>query len=399
MRGPWINAISLYCLSLSPAFPGESDFAGSIDAELRWFTDSPRFEDQFREFQPSLALQPEYRYSSDDETQQFKLDLFLRLDGQDSRRTHFDIREAYWLQVRDDWELLVGINRVFWGVTESRHLVDIINQTDFVENIDNEDKLGQPMINLSSQRDWGWISLYVMPLFRERTFPGKHGRLRFPLVTDGNPQYDGNARQTHVDLALRYAETLGNWDIGAYLFHGVGREPRLSFNSRGNRLVPVYDIINQFGVDLQYTLDAWLWKLEGIVREGQAHTFGAAVAGFEYTLFQLSESSYDLGLLLEYLYDGRDDDPQDAPLTASEDDIFLGARLAFNDVQDTEILAGTIIDRNDHSALVFIEAERRISNHWDAEVEARIFTNTGDDDVLQVFRDDSFINFRLSYNF
>jgi len=54
----------------------------------------------------------------------------------------------------------------FWGVTEFQHLVDIINQTDLVENIDTEDKLGQPMINLALINDWGTVDLFIMPYFR-----------------------------------------------------------------------------------------------------------------------------------------------------------------------------------------------------------------------------------------
>ena len=60
----------------------------------------------------------------------------------------------------------VGVGKVFWGVTESQHLVDIINQTDLVENIDTEDKLGQPMLETTWLQNWGattvlyfaWIS-------------------------------------------------------------------------------------------------------------------------------------------------------------------------------------------------------------------------------------------------
>ena len=67
---------------------------------------------------------------------------------------------------------------------ESRHRVDYINQTDGVEDVDGEDKLGQPMLNLGLQRDWGDLNFFYLPYFRERTFPGTKGRLRAPLVVD-----------------------------------------------------------------------------------------------------------------------------------------------------------------------------------------------------------------------
>ncbi|NIV46289.1 MAG: hypothetical protein GWN46_05525, partial [Gammaproteobacteria bacterium] len=65
-----------------------------------------------------------------------------------------------------------------------------------------------------------------------------------------------------------------------------------------------------------------------------------------------------LGLLAEYLYDGRDKDR--APPTALEDDIFLGVRLALNDPQDSSALVGAVVDRRSGAAIVFVEAERRL---------------------------------------
>ena len=93
----------------------------------------------------------------------------------DSERTHFDIRELFGLWVFERWELGVGIRKVFWGVTESQHLVDIINQTDLVDSIDGEEKLGQPMVNVSIPHEWGTVDLFILPYFRERTFPGRDG--------------------------------------------------------------------------------------------------------------------------------------------------------------------------------------------------------------------------------
>jgi len=66
-------------------------------------------------------------------------------------------------------------------------------------------------------------------------------------------------------------------------------------------------------------------------------------------------------VLAEYQYDGRD--LATAPFTLNDDDFFVGARLTLNDEQDTALLAGTTIDRDVGSVLLFIEAERRLSDH------------------------------------
>jgi hypothetical protein len=388
-------------LGLLPLIANAYEYSrsGFAAGELRGFVDDARFPHQFDGLQTSLILQPEFTWLADSGADQYSFIPFARLDNQDSRRTHADIREAYWRRVRGAWEVLAGINRVFWGVAESRHLVDIINQTDLIEDLDGEDKLGQPMLKVSSQRDWGTLDLYLLPWFRERTFPGKHGRLRFPLVTDGDADYQSSSDQHHLDVALRYSHYLGDWDFGVYYFKGTGREPRLVPNADASRLIPYYDLIDQVGADVQLTRGAWLWKFEGLWRAQHGQHYGAMVAGFEYTLYQILATDADLGLLLEYSWDGRDSDPAKQPPVLLDDDLFFGARLTLNDVQDSALLAGVVIDRDSQASQLSIEAERRLDSHWKAEVESRWFLNSGGNDVASAFRDDSYVTLRLARYF
>jgi hypothetical protein len=342
-----------------------------------------------------MTFVPEIRTSGG--PHRFTLVPHLRLDACDEQRTHFDLREAYWRYVGESWEIVAGMNRVFWGVTESRHLVDIINQTDLVENVDGEDKLGQQMINVSWQTDLGNLGVYVLPGFRERTFPGEKGRLRTPLPVDQDKaRYKSSAGKRHVDLAVRYSHFIGDWDIGASYFYGTGREPLLIPNENRTKLIPIYSIISQGGIDLQYTKDAWLWKFEGIARSGQGKTFLAGVGGFEYTLYQVFNSATDIGVLVEYLYDGRD---EEAPITGFDDDLFVGTRLALNDTQDTQALVGAIVDRSHGSTAFSVELERRIGEKFKLEIESRHFFNVSEKDVLSTFGSDDFTSVRLSWFF
>ena len=375
------------------------ELSGSVGVELRWFPENPQFPGQLDHFQPSLNVAPEFRWvlGSGD---QITISPYALLDGQDNDRSHFDVREAYWRHFGENWDLLVGVNIVYWGVTESRHLVDIINQIDGVVDIDEEDRLGQPMITLSTQRDWGHLALFVLPGFRDRTFAGEDGRLRFVLpIDDDEAVYESGAEEKHIDFAARYTHYIGDWDIGAHLFYGTGREPLITLSANNQRLIPNYDLITQFGVDLQYTKDAWLWKFEGIVRSGQSKTFAALVGGFEHTFYQIRQSAADLGLLIEYLYDGRNDDPSLAPPALFQNDLFFGLRLALNDFQDTSVLMGAIVDLNDQSTLFQVEAQRRLGEHWSAEIQGRFFLNVGDDALLLSFREDNFVNLSLARHF
>ena len=324
---------------------------------------------------------------------------YIRLDQHDNERTHGDIRELSWTHIGSDWELHTGIRRIFWGVTEFQHLVDIINQTDGVEDIDGEDKLGQPMINLSLVRDWGIVDLLVLPGFRERTFPGIHGRLRSGFVVDTDQAgYESSAEQGHVDLAMRWSHTLGDYDIGAYWFHGTSRDPLLQIgaDSQGNPvLVPFYQQIDQFGLDLQATLGDWLWKFETIWRDGDSDTYWAAQGGFEYTLVGINETSMDLGMLVEYGWDQRGKDATGL----FQNDLFLGARLAVNDAASSEILAGIGYDLDYHSHSLLIEASRRLGDSWKISLDARFFSSDEPADITYALRQDDHLQLTLERYF
>ncbi len=393
MAVPWW----LVCLS---AQAQEVDWSGYLSVEPRYFFDAPLFPEQpGAGLSASAVVAPEFRYEWNDGKDRITVVPFLRYDTDDDQRSHADLREANWQRVSGPWAVLVGLGKVFWGVTESRHLVDIVNQTDFVEDIDEEDKLGQPMIFLERWTDVGTFSIFLLPGFRERTFPAYDARLRGVAPVDTNQaEYQSGAGNRRMDLAARWSQTIADWDVGFSGFYGTSREPRfLLFVDGSGRFVrvPLYEIIGQVGIDAQYTNGSWLWKLEAIGRKGPAYSFGALVGGFEYTFYSLLDSTVDLGLVMEYLYDGRG---RNAPPTIYGDDLFLGLRLALNDTQDTAILAGAIMDTG--ATIGFIEAERRLSEAWKLELEARLFIGVdATDPLLGGVRDDSFVTLRMARYF
>jgi len=389
----------LAIISITLSFSASAgQWSGYLGAEFRYFPQDARDSRQHDE-NLSLLFEPEFYHEWDKGTQSLAFVPFFRLDQNDSERSHIDIRELTWLKAAESWEIRIGFRKVFWGVTEFQHLVDIINQTDLVENIDTEDKLGQPMINLALINDWGTVDLFVLPYFRERTFPGTEGRLRTQLVVDeGLSKFESSAKEKHVDLAIRYSHYFGDWDIGLSHFYGTSRDPRLipTINTSGTIVLsPFYDIINQTSIDLQATKGNMLWKLEALHRSGQDKTYNAIAGGFEYTFVGIFDSAIDLGALGEYHYDNRG---ESAP-TIFEDDIGTGMRLAFNDAQSSQVLMGLIWDRNTNGKFLNIEASRRIGNDWMLEIESRfLFDQSSSDPAFAISRDD-YLELLLTYNF
>ena len=374
------------------------EFSGYVAVEGRVFFKDPLFPEQERD-NASIALQPEYYYEWENRSS-FIFVPFARLDSADSQRTHFDVRELNYLWLGDPWELRVGIGKVFWGVTEFVHLVDIINQTDIVESPDGEEKLGQPMVSFSYPTDWGIFDLFVLPFFRERTFPGLEGRLRPQLEVDtDNATYESDDEERHVDYALRYNQSIGDWEIGLSQFIGTGREPTLvlgSNNSGDPILIPHYEQITQTGLDLQLITGSWLWKLEAIYRTGQGDDeFFSGVVGFEYTFTGVFNSPVDVGVLTEYIRDERDEEAT----TTFENDVAIAIRLTFNDAAGSDALIAVIQDAETSARFITVEASRRFGSHLRATMEIGIFSDIPSDDPAYSLREDSYIRLELAYYF
>ena len=154
------------------------DLFGWFDAQARFFPQQaespvagvPPLNDYW--FNGSLAWEPGF-FMNVTNYMNFELILFGRVDQHDRNRTHGDIREGFFELFFNEWTFGFGIHKVFWGVTESRHLVDIINQTDLVEDFDTEIKLGQAMITTSYTNDKaGTFDLYVMSWAPPTGVPG-----------------------------------------------------------------------------------------------------------------------------------------------------------------------------------------------------------------------------------
>ena len=373
------------------------ELSGSAAGEMRSFVQSP-FSPVQSDGDISLKFELLYYHEWTKRREHFLIEPFLRMDQNDKNRTHFDIRELYWQKVGESWELLIGLKKVYWGVIESKHLVDIINQTDLVESPDTEDKLGQPMALFSWIQPWGDVEIYAMPFFRERTFPGPNGRLRGPLtiITD-DAIYESGAKWRHFDWAARWSHSFSDYDVGLAHFVGTSRDPLLlpRITQNGIELIPHYDQMNRTSLDLQATKGDWLWKVEAFTEELRGNRHAALSAGFERAYVGIRGSSADLGALIEYHFDSRGDHAT----TPFENDWFAGARLALNDVQSSELLGGLIIDGRDGGIALFVEASRRIGANFTLEVEYRGAMNAPADDPLALFAVDDFLLLEFATHF
>jgi len=305
------------------------------------------------------------------------LEIFGRWDSDDAQRSHTDLRELSITHIADRWQLQAGVGQVFWGVVEFNHLIDVVNQTDLVENPDGEDKLGQPMVTFTALPDWGSVELYVLPAFRTRTLPGISGRLTFALPIDrGAAEFESGAGKNRVDGLLRVSTQLGGVLFDVYHFNGTRRTPRFEVGERpaggGTELflIPNYETVKQTAIAAQANAGDTAFKLEALQQDGGPESYWAAAAGLEHTFVGLLGGSADLGAVVEYHYDSRGRDAFDSFF---ESDLALGARFAANDINDTQALLGVVWDTSAKEWIVQLEASRRLNDRWSLSLESRWF--------------------------
>ena len=416
-------------LPTSPAQALDIDVEGNVEIELRYHPNDARHKDMEQDF-ASMAGEFELGLFSPGGRHALIMKPFARYDQHDHERSHVDLREAKYRYVNGLFEATVGVDKEFWGVTEFLHLVDIINQTDNVESIDGEQKLGQPMIKASYASRYGTLTGYALPFFRVRQFVD-------PVTGRPNPGFTvddhttlfesggtgGSARRVD-DYALRYQNNFGAFDVGLSWFDGTARVPQLLATGEANstnglpKLRAYYAELTQTGLDVQATLGPWLLKLEvtqstenrfesnmgafpNLASAQEETEINRATGGFEFTFYNLFASGTDLGLVAEYMYDER---KENSPHPFGND-VGIGLRWTANDPQSTAILVGGLIDLDTDSSSISLEAERRLGRSFKAILEARFTDKVGASDTGQQDRlakalaDEDSVRFRLAYYF
>lgn len=440
------GVVSLFFCSLTHA--NSVRFSGFVEQEFRAYP-SQGLHDKQKRFLSAYAFQPTMDWRDEQAQHRVKLEVLARLATHSGNRTHLDIREGFYLYSGEQWQFKAGISKVFWGVTESIHLVDIINQADIVENPTGKEKLGQPMLSFGVEQGFGNLDFYILPYFRPLTFAKGPERFRIEVAdiagfnySATRDFYQSSAEQYHTDFAVRWAHFIGSLDIAISAFSGTNREAipvlyRVADTFDSASFGSWYEQTHRLGLELQYLYDSWAFKFEGVSQWQQTDDYSALATGFEYTFSDIGTHGFDLGLLMEYLWHNRDDfsikkqslgllsknanfatieptvsmllDTVKIPgdyLTPFDNDLFLGMRFALNNIAGTQFLAGVIVDLDDQTTVASFEGSTRIIDsvkvalnisYMDPRNKPKNITSFGSS--FYRFRKDNQIELKLSWHF
>ena len=168
------------------------------------------------------------RVQVDHRSKKFKerIRVYGRLDHQDPNRTILVVEEA-WAQWRlKPFKIKVGYDLLNWTATEAFHPADIFNSRNLESDLQNYEKLGEPMVSLSAKTVLGNFTLYHMPTFTQPILPSPASRLSFsPGQEFAVSRLDASGKLTGrwftPQFGLRWRYAFANADTGKGVTHHV----------------------------------------------------------------------------------------------------------------------------------------------------------------------------------
>lgn len=443
------SAIALLVTSGLAYADGSEDFrlSGRIDAGVRHYLDDGLYQGQTAAGStPFFGLSIEGSGSAGAGNVVFD---FSGLYDEDTGRSYFNVAKFYYYQSFASSDFLFGFETENWSVVESRSVINVINPRNESGSLLGNDLLGTPMFAGNFYTDIGTFSAYALLGFLEPNSDDASSRFRAPILPDyGNPVFEeGEGR--HLDLALRYTTNFnigdGAADFSVSYFDGTSRTPVCTADgvnpsncsaaiiaalgpipgapgpgassdefwawmganatdamvaSASATPVPnlraLYQHIRQIGTSFVYARNDLQLRFEGIYRESNGFDQVSAVVGGDYTFNDITPGGASLSVALEYLYDDRD---PEMGFALFQNDVFLGLGYRFNNHLDTKLDFGVFHDLDSKANLYTLGVSSRLNDRLAVSLNATKVDVDGWNDPLAFAKEDTFLEFYLSYFF
>ena len=323
---------------------------------------------------------------------QLQYEIVIRKSLNDNGKDIIEPRQLFLSKTFGDIDAYLGYRHTFWGVAESRNLVDLINQQDMAAGMSPDNKLGAPSISIETYLGSGELQYWYISRFRERTFNDTNAHPGFGMPVS-SAQFAHAKGSEASDHALRYANSIGDMDYALSIFDGTAREPLFIVQELDPpTIAPYYERMRSVGLELQYTGESILYKFEGLTGTQSGKDFDALVLGTEKTVYTIFETQWDMGVLFEYQYDDRAQALIDRMIVS-------GVRLTANDEFDTNFLILYTVDDAFSQSLFGLEVSRRLRNGMTLDINYLLYQSDRQNLPFYSLVDDSELSLTLGYYF
>jgi hypothetical protein len=378
----------------------------SLETRAFWLDSNDATDD----YGISLAGRFQFKWKS--KYWRLKLGAFGRVGSLDINRSILFAEDAY-IAFRSKWvRIRIGTQVLNWSATEAFHPADIINSRNFDSNLENAEKLGEPMVS-ANFRLWKGARLeaFYMPLRLSPRLPGTNSRLSYapsqlsiPELGSVNLQLgdilfvdrDGTISRQLLShqWGARLAQTVGGADIALQVVqHNDRNQPAFvgpAFQAGGGfpttiTVQPVYNFVTHAGLTYTHVLGDFVLKIESAYRHfhqvnGYSRASIAAfgplrandhvqvAAGLEYGW--VYPNNHEATIILEgqaFIWpDGRARGPSGQAFQGPfENDVLFGYRHSFNDEDSKELMFTFISDVTRWPEILVSAAySQRLSDVW-----------------------------------
>lgn len=376
---------------------------GEVGVEARAF--EPDDHDFTEEYGAAVATRLQAKIKA--KPVQAQVRVFTRTGLIDGDRSHLIVEEA-WLQWRhrpSTLQLRAGWQLLNWTATEAFHPADVINSRNLDSNVENPEKLGEPMVSARVKVASTLLTAYYMPLRTAPIYPGRSSRLSFlpralPLTLQRPDP------QVSHQFAAHIARTFGSADLAVHAIHHDDRsQPTFDVDLARLTATPRLHRVTQLGLTYAHALDEWVVKLEAAHRifEVDAQPTHTQVAGGLEWGWGYDDAGEGTVLLEGQVVIGGDTDAERKRLHPFQRDVLVGYRHDFQDVAGTELLVGCMVDLEDEQVLANVNFKRRLSGTFTVEASLRAIHAPDGDPLqpvgLQTLHDTRYATLTLRHHF
>ena len=318
------------------------------------------------------------------------------IDFFDTDRNRVYIEQGYLEYETPTVNARLGAQRFNWSSTEVFHPADVMNSRNFDTLIEEAERIGEPALTIRLSALSGSLLIGYMPYYQKPYLPSSEAREAYIPRLDGysigDPIFidtNGAVSDDHFGNQgmVRIEQTLDNIDFSLFGIYQLDRDFRIAVvDASTATLSPLYQRKIAYGGTLTHIWDALITKIEIVQRaygflddsvkqkyqmvssdgfealkKTDDHT--ASVLSFEYS-FDVFEDA-EIMMMLEWQRLWGIDEKERAQIEYFQSDIYMGFRLAMNDILNKVFQAGIIFDTERNNEYWYhVKYSQQINDYW-----------------------------------
>lgn len=307
------------------------------------------------------------------------------LDSKDNKRSFIRINELYSQYENDNSKILLGKNIRFWGALEVKNIVDTFNLQEGRNDPFETDKIGAYNIAYSYFFEDSEISI-IAKLYEQKNKLASN-KYMYSILKNAESlknKLESEKSLYRPSLYLLYNGTSNEDDYSldyAFIYEN-GYDSQRYLSKISNIYTQHAYLVNKFMTYNTLVLNSTLYKIEAlytdVIDDKNISDYVHIALGIEHTL-EPSENGNELGLLCEYYYYDTLEKNKLSHIDLGEtfqNDLFLGLRYSFNDINNSSAVGGVILDTQDKEENYYIEYQTRLNDMFKLKFDYRYFDSS-----------------------